>query len=167
MRGRRFHRQTLQADKRKHDVPFKAISQKRGQLRGGYILMEIIIALALFATVAVSLVKALHMTSRASVQIQDKLRVDRILRSAMREALSDPNLEEGTKKITLAELTGDQNASDSGEIETIVEPLELENEDGQLLQKMYKIRVVYYWHTSDGWQELSAETWRYLNLYKP
>ncbi|MGB2403579.1 MAG: PulJ/GspJ family protein [Akkermansiaceae bacterium] len=134
----------------------------------GFVLLEIIIAIGLFAAVAVSLVKALQMTSKTAVMIQDGMRVDRVLRSAMTEALANPYLEEGTEKDSITELTGDDRSFFSGEIETIVEPMELENEDGQLLQNMYRIAVVFYWRGGDGeWQEQRAETWRYGNLYRP
>ena len=134
----------------------------------GFVLLEIVIALGLFAAVAVSLVKALHMTSQTAAMIQDGMRVDRVLRSAMTEALSNPYLKEGTQKVDIAELTGDDKSFFSGELETIVEALELENEDGQLLQNMYRVEVIFYWRSSDGeWQEQGAEPWRYGNLYRP
>lgn len=150
-----------------------AASRKQNVISGvrihhGYVLLEIIIALGLFAAVAVSLVKALHMTSQTASVIQHGMLIDRVLRSAMTEALSNPYLEEGSKKVSISELTGDEESVFSGELETIVEPLELENEDGQLLQNMYRIEVVFYWRGIDGeWQEQRAETWRYANLYRP
>jgi hypothetical protein len=137
------------------------------KLRTGYVLLEIIIALGLFSAVAVSLVKALHMTSRTASLIQDELRIDRVLRSAMIDVLSTPNLEEGSETVDLRDITGDEVSFFTGQIETIIEPMELENEDGQLLQNMFRIEVIFHWETEDGWQEQSAETWRYANLYKP
>jgi hypothetical protein len=137
------------------------------KLRAGYVLLEIIIALGLFSAVAVSLVKALHMTSRTASLIQDELQIDRILRSAMIDVLSNPNLEEGSETVDLTDITGDEVSFFTGQIETIIEPMELENEDGQLLQNMFRIEVIFHWETEDGWQEQSAETWRYANLYKP
>ena len=69
--------------------------------RAGYVLLEIIIALGLFSAVAVSLVKALHMTSQTAGIIQDEMRIEQILRSAMTDALSDPFLEEGVSPLIL------------------------------------------------------------------
>lgn len=136
--------------------------------RRGYVLLEIIIAIGLFATVAVSLVKALHMTSQTASAIQDGMLIDRVLRSAMTEALSNPYLEEGTQKVKITDITGDDESFLSGEVETTIEPIELENEDGQVLQNMYRIEVVFYWRGSDGeWNEQGAETWRYGSLYRP
>lgn len=134
----------------------------------GYVLLEIIIAIGLFATVAVSLVKALHMTSQTASAIQNGMLIDRVLRSAMTEALSNPYLEEGTQKVKITDITGDDESFLSGEVETTIEPIELENEDGQVLQNMYRIEVVFYWRGSDGeWNEQGAETWRYGSLYRP
>jgi len=138
------------------------------KLRAGYVLMEIVIALGLFSAVAVSLVKALHMTSETAATIQDKMRIDRILRSAMTDALSNPNLEESSgEPVDLTEITGDEESFFTGQIETIVESIELENEDGQLLQNMFRIEVIFHWQVDGVWQEQSAETWRYRNLYQP
>ena len=103
-------------------------------------MLEIIIALGLFSAVAVSLVKALHMTSQTAAIIQDEMRIEQILRSAMTEAVSDPFLKEGVQTVDINELTGDDQSFFPGKLETIVEPMELENEDGQLLQNMFMIR---------------------------
>ena len=142
----------------------------RMRLRAGYVLMEIVIALGLFSVVAVALVEALNMTSRAASTIRDEMFIEQILRSAMTEALSRPNLEEGTERVDLIELTGDDASDFPGEIETIVEPLDppLESEEGKLLENMFRIEVIFHWRGADGeWQKQSVETWRYANLYRP
>lgn len=144
----------------------KSLRLIRTNLRG-YVLLEIIIALGLFSAVAVSLVKALHMTSQTAAIIQDEMRIEQILRSAMTEALSEPFLKEGVYTLDINELTGDDQSYFPGQLERVVEPMELENEDGQLLQNMFMIRVIFYWRDNDGErQEQSAETWRYANLYR-
>ena len=85
----------------------------------------------------------------------------------MTDAISNPNLEEGAETVDLTEITGDEMSFFTGQIETIVEPIELENEEGQLLQNMFRIEVIFYWQVDGEWQQQSAETWRYANLYKP
>ena len=146
---------------------FQVAKPPRKNVETGYVLLEIIIALGLFSAVAVSLVKALHMTSQTASLIQSEMKVERILQSALVDALSDPNLEEGETTVALTELTGDDTSFEKSQIETIIEPMELENEDGQLLQNMFRIEVIFHWETDEGWQEQRAETWRYSNLYKP
>jgi hypothetical protein len=54
-----------------------------------------------------------------------------------------------------------------GDIQTVVTPMEMENEEGQLLQNMFSIRVTFYWFADGQEQQQSAETWRYANLYNP
>ena len=143
-------------------------TNKRILYKQGYVLLEILIALGLFSTVAVSLVKALHMTSRTATAIQEEMHIELILRSALTDALSNPHLEEGEKTEDYTKITGDTESFFTGEIETVVQVMELENEEGKLLQNMFKIKVTFYWRGEDGeMQHQSAETWRYANLYKP
>ena len=83
-----------------------------------------------------------------------------ILDSALEETISLPTLEEGK---TTTQLEG------SGvELVTTIEPIEdLQNEEGQPLQEMFRIQIVARWFDQDGWQERSAETWRYARMYQP
>lgn len=143
------------------------LSQRSSRARRGYVLLEIVIAMGLFAAVSVSLVKALHVTSQTSILIQDDMRIQRVLRSALTDALSNPQLEESDQTVDLAEITGDDLPFLSGEIQTLIEPLELENEDGQLLQNMFRIKVTFHWFADGEQKQASAETWRYADLYQP
>ena len=136
----------------------------------GYVLLEIVIAMGLFASVSVALVKALHITSQTAITIQDEMRIQRVLRSALTDALSQPELQEGEETVNLTDITGDggdQLPFLTGELQTIIEPMEMENEDGQLLQDMFRIRVTFFWFANGEQREESAETWRYANLYQP
>lgn len=151
----------------KHCGAKSNLSQRSSRARRGYVLLEIVIAMGLFAAVSVSLVKALHVTSQTSILIQDDMRIQRVLRSALTDALSNPQLEESDQTVDLAEITGDDLPFLSGEIQTLIEPLELENEDGQLLQNMFRIKVTFHWFADGEQKESSAETWRYADLYQP
>ena len=143
------------------------LSQRSSRARRGYVLLEIVIAMGLFAAVSVSLVKALHVTSQTSILIQDDMRIQRVLRSALTDALSNPQLEESDQTVDLAEITGDDLPFLSGELQTLIEPLELENEEGQLLQNMFRIKVTLHWFADGEQKQASAETWRYADLYQP
>jgi len=154
----------------KRHFPGAKYQSLRTVTRQGYVLLEIVIALGLFAAVSVSLVKALHMTSRTALTIQDEMRIQRVLKSAMIDALSNPDLQEGEETVDLMELTGDgddQLPFLRGDIQTVIEPMEMENEDGQLLENMFRIRVTFHWFANGEWQSQTAETWRYANLYQP
>ena len=135
--------------------------------KNGYVMVEIVIALGLFSAVAVSLVKALHMTGQTASLIQDEMVIEQILHSALTDALSSPTLEEGEVSQDLTEITGDEDSYFNGQIETLIEPLELENEDSQLLSDMFRVKVTFHYQVDNEWREQSAETWRYAKLYVP
>jgi type II secretory pathway pseudopilin PulG len=132
-------------------------------LRKGFLLLEVLLALAVFMSAATGFAVALHQTADLASTAQRKLKMTRLLESALAEAMSYPVLEEGTTSVAVDEM------SDAGlEIETTVELLEeMENEDGQLLQEMYRIEVVARWFDNAVAREQMAETWRYSRLYQP
>ena len=129
------------------------------QLRRGFALLEVLLAVAVFSMAATGFVVALHKTGEVAAATQREVRITRALESALHEALSLPTLEEGKTTLEL---------EDSGmEIDTLIEPIEIENQDGQLLQEMFLIEVTVFWLEDDDWQERSAYTWRYARLYQP
>lgn len=130
------------------------------QRRHGFLLLEMVLALSVFAMAATGFVVALQRMSLAAAQARDELQVTRILESALNETISLPVLEEGE----LSDVAGD------GSIDILVniEPLEdLENEEGETLNEMFRIRIMARWYENGEWQERSIETWRYARLYQP
>jgi len=129
------------------------------QPRRGFALLEVLLAVAVFSMAATGFVVALHKTGEVAAATQREVRITRALESALHEALSLPTLEEGKTTLEL---------EDSGmEIDTLIEPIEIENQDGQLLQEMFLIEVTVFWLEDDDWEERSAYTWRYARLYMP
>lgn len=128
---------------------------------GGFVLMEAVLALLLFSIVSVALITALNEIGRMAYEARREAVLARLIDSELRAAMSIPVLEEGELDKTLDELGG-------VDIKTIVEPLEeLENEEGQPLQQMYRIAVIASWWENGRWEEMTAETWRYARLYVP
>lgn len=134
--------------------------------RKGFLLMEVLLALGVFGMAATGFAVALHRTADLASLAQHKIQISRLLESALDEAMSFPVLEEGvfeTDQDKLKEMT-----AQSLELITTVELLpEMENEDGQLLQEMYRIQVEAFWFENGVAQEAMAETWRYSRLYQP
>ncbi len=129
-------------------------------IRRGFLLLEMVLALAVFGIAATGFVVALHRMSTLATLAQNELRITRILDSALDETLSLPTLEEGTTNSTVAE-TGI-------ELDTTIKLLEeMENQDGQFLQEMYRIEVRARWFENSQWQERAVETWRYGRMYQP
>ena len=128
--------------------------------RRGFMLMEALLALSLFAIVGVALATALNEIGRLAHDARREARLARILDSELRGAMSVPVLEEGETTKSLDEFNID--------IKTIVEPLEeIENQEGQMLQQMFRIEVQASWRENNEWQEMFVETWRYARLYQP
>lgn len=126
---------------------------------GGFLLFEVLLALMLFAIMAVSLAKALSAITRNSMIVEERMEITEIVDSALRETLTLPTLEEGESTIYVSERDMD--------ILTVVEPMEIENEEGRLLQQMFRITVSARWFENGREKNEVAEGWRYLRLYKP
>lgn len=126
----------------------------------GFLLLEMILALAVFGIAATGFAVALKRMADAASLAQSELRITRILDSALDETLSLPVLEEGVTTTSVGE-TGI-------ELDTTISLLEeLQNEEGQLLQEMFLINVTAKWFASGQWNDRSVETWRYGRMYQP
>lgn len=126
----------------------------------GFLLMEVIVALGIFAMACTGLVVAFHRMVETATLAQTELQITRILDSALTEQLSFPTLEEGTTQIPV-------EGTDI-ELDVVVSPItNLENQNGQLLQEMYRIEITAKWFADGKWQSRSVETWRYNLMYQP
>ena len=128
--------------------------------RKGFLLLEVVLALGVFAIACTGLTVAFHRMADAAQLAQSELRITRILDSALTEQLSFPTLEEGVTSFPV----------EGTDIELDVEilPIEdLENQDGELLQQMFHITVTANWYENGAWQSRSVETWRYNPMYQP
>ena len=132
--------------------------------RRGFLLLEMVLALGVFGIAATGFVVALHRMSAVALLAQSEMRITRIVDSALEETLSLPVLEEGETSVTVPELLGESEV----ELITKVSLIEdLENEDGQILQEMYRIEVLARWLQNGEYQERLVETWRYGRMYQP
>ena len=130
--------------------------------RRGFLLLEMVLALAVFGIAATGFAVALHRMAAAAELAQKELRITRILDSALDETLSLPVLEEGETEVSIGE------PGSEIEILTTIEILdEMENEEGQILQEMYRIEVKASWFENKEAQERLVETWRYGRMYQP
>lgn len=131
----------------------------RVRSRQGYLLLEMVLALSIFAMVSTGFVVALQRMSSAATQARDELKVTRILETAMNEILSLPVMEEGE----MTDVAGDGKY----DILAVIEPIEdLQNEEGMDLNEMFRIRISARWYENGEWQERDIETWRYARLYQ-
>jgi type II secretory pathway pseudopilin PulG len=129
--------------------------------RNGYLLMEVVIAMAIFSLVAVGFTKALNKAADASDLAAKSVQITRILHSAMDEALSVPMLQEEEIITELEE----RNLTITTRYEPMIE--ELQNRDEQYLQDMWRITVIGTYLEAGNKIERSVVTWRYGKLYQP
>ncbi|MDE0836030.1 MAG: type II secretion system protein [Akkermansiaceae bacterium] len=135
----------------------KFSSRKRSK---GFLLLEVVLALGVFAIACTGLTVAFHRMADAAKLAQSELRITRILDSALTEQLSFPTVEESVTQIPI-------EGTDI-ELDVVIEPIEnLENQDGEILQQMFHITVTANWFENGSWQSRSAETWRYNLMYQP
>ncbi len=135
-------------------------TSNRPSTRNGFLLLEVVLALGVFAIAATGMAVAFHRMAESASLAQTEMRITRILDSALTEQLSFPTLEEGVTQIPV-------EGTDI-ELDVVIEPIEdLENQDGELLQQMYHIEITANWFANGAWQSRSAETWRYNLMYQP
>ena len=123
-------------------------------------LLEVLLAIALFGIAGLGLVKALNFSAKAAVESQLDIRMIMRLQSALTLAGKAQQMEE-------YEVVSDPDELGVQVMTTVVEMVdeELLNEDGQELQDMWLIRVRAFWERNGNYGELVAETWRYGPLY--
>lgn len=136
------------------------ISPPRQKPSRGFLLLEVVLALAVFSIAATGFAVALNRMGKAADLAQRELRLTRLLDSALDEAMSMPALTLGTSTVT--------DSTSGIDLVTKVEQLEnLLNEDGQTLQDMFSVSVTAHWYEAGQWQNRTVETWRYGRMYQP
>jgi Prokaryotic N-terminal methylation motif len=126
----------------------------------GMILMELVIAIAIFGMVALGLMRALSIGAETAVVGQMELRMLLRLQSTLTEYSKLQRMEEGVF---------DSDPDDLGVIThtEIVKLDKMENEDGQVLQDMFHIIVRAEYDNFGTKGEMIADTYRYARLYQP
>lgn len=130
------------------------------QPKRGFLLLELVLALAVFGIAATGFAVALNRMAAAAMLAQSELRITRILDSALDETMSIPVLEEGETNSTVGE-TGI-------ELDTTIEIIEdLETAEGKMLSGILRIRIEARWYDNGTWQSRIVETWRNTRMYQP
>lgn len=128
--------------------------------RRGFLLLEMILALAVFSMAATGFVVALQRMSKVAALAHDELRVTRILDSAMNEVQGWMPIEVGEKALPV----------DAAGVEVLcrIDRIEdLQNRDGSTLDEIYRIRLTARWYQDGQWRTRESETWRNGRMYQP
>jgi len=134
-------------------------SATRRLSRNGFMLMEVILALMIFAVIATAYTKAMSSVWRNSTFVKDELVIAQILDSELTKTLYYPELQAGSTERYVPER--DMN------VETQIVELEMENEEGRLLSQMWEVIVIGRYLQDGLTQERVVRGWRYLPLYRP
>jgi hypothetical protein len=128
--------------------------------RRGMILMELIMAIAIFGMVALGLMRALSIGAQTAVVGQLELRMLLRLQSTLTEYSKLQRLEEGTF---------DSDPDELGVITRteIVKLDKMMNAENQELQDMFHIIVRAEYDNFGTKGEMVADTYRYARLYQP
>ena len=125
----------------------------------GFILLESILALALFAIVAVGFTVAIQQVAFTANSSGESMRIQRTLETLLTEASKAVRFEESEEG-----LGQDENGVYYSKL---IEEMEIENMDGQALQNMWRIAIIAEWENASGrTMENVAELIRYEPLYQ-
>ncbi|MGC6464804.1 MAG: hypothetical protein ACON38_08900 [Akkermansiaceae bacterium] len=125
----------------------------------GFMLMEVILALMIFAVIATAYTKAMSSVWNNSSYVKDELVIAQILDSELTKTLYYPQLQEGSTEIYIPER--DMN------VETQIIEMQIENDEGRILPQMWEVIVIGRYVQDGVNQEKIVRGWRYLPLYRP
>ena len=126
----------------------------------GMILMELVVAIAIFGMVALGLMRALSIGAQTAVVGQLELRMLLRLQSTLTEYSKVQRIEEG------GPFNSDPDEFGVYTVTDIVKLDKLENADGQILQDMFHIIVRAEYDNFGTKGEMMADTYRYAKLYQ-
>jgi prepilin-type N-terminal cleavage/methylation domain-containing protein len=117
----------------------------RPSKKAGFTILELLMAMALFAIAGVSLAEALNLISLTVTETIEESELREQLRAVMLEVTRDPNLTAETRE-TEANTEGLAFRID-------IERLELNNEEGESLANMFSVKVTALRIQSGGRKE--------------
>lgn len=130
------------------------------RIAAGMTLFEVLLALAIFAIAAVSLVAAINEIGRAVIDSRMVRNVEQGIESILDEYSKAPLLDDMEKEI--------RPGKDGVRYRIIVKPLNnIRNQEGRILQGLFSIRVVATWEEGRQPMEMAAETFRYVGIFQP
>jgi hypothetical protein len=134
------------------------LTSRSNQSARGFILLEAILAVSILSVIAVSLTVAIDKLGAVAMESQREMAMLRNMETLLTWQLRDPNIEPR------------QNTSPPDAYgvvyESLVEELELYNQDDAALPEMLRIQIRAVWQEPSGMQEQFVETYRYARLYR-
>ena len=126
----------------------------------GMTLFEVLLALAIFAVAAVSLVTAINQIGHAVLESRQYRNVEQGIESIIDEYSKAPVLDEVEKQIK----PGKDGVAYNIKVTAI---RDAKNQQGRFLQGLFRIHVTASWLENNEKMELDAETIRFIGLFQP
>ena len=135
------------------------VEVKKIERRSGFILLESILALALFAIVAVGFTVAIQQVAFTANRSGESMRIQRVLETLLTEA---------SKVVRFEEVEEGLGQDEKGVYYSkLIEEVELQNMDEQQLQNLWRIAIIAEWEDASGRSMQNvAEMIRYEPLYQ-
>lgn len=135
------------------------VKEREYRNRRGFILLESILALALFAIVAVGFTVAIQQVAFTANRSGESMRIQRTLETLLTEA---------SKVVRFEAVEEGIGQDDKGVYYSkLIEEVELQNMDEQQLQNLWRIAIIAEWEDASGrTMENVAEMIRYEPLYQ-
>lgn len=133
--------------------------RRKSRKTGGWLLMEVVIALGIFSAAVVSFIVTLNQVAELSLLTRQETMVSRLIEGALMEALTVPEIKEEKYEYQLDET--------DMVITVDTSPITLVNKDQSQLEDMWLVKVTARWMQSGEPCEETVETWRYGKLYQP
>lgn len=123
-------------------------------------LLEVMLALALFATAAVALVQAINTIAIATIEARNLRTVEQTLEGI---------LDEESKKPQMAELEKDIKPGDDGIAYHVrIAPVQdVRTKAGTQLNGLFRVTVTATWKEDGRPMKIEAETMRYAGMFMP
>ncbi|MBM50165.1 MAG: hypothetical protein CMP27_10060 [Roseibacillus sp.] len=134
--------------------------------RGGFVMMEVIMALTVFAVVGVSYMSALNEIAEILREMREDAKMGRILQSELMKYATLPEIEEMEESYPLEEKSELEIRVIIQPLEEVVEEQRITTEKGRVMQQMFHVQVIGTWYEDLEEHERTAQTWRYARLYQ-
>ena len=134
--------------------------------RGGFVMIEVIMALTVFAVVGVSYMSALNEIAEILREMREDAKMGRILQSELMKYATLPEIEEMEESYPLEEKSELEIRVIIQPLEEVVEEQRITTEKGRVMQQMFHVQVIGTWYEDLEEHERTAQTWRYARLYQ-
>ena len=129
-------------------------------------MMEVIMALTVFAVVGVSYMSALNEIAEILREMREDAKMGRILQSELMKYATLPEIEEMEESYPLEEKSELEIRVIIQPLEEVVEEQRITTEKGRVMQQMFHVQVIGTWYEDLEEHERTAQTWRYARLYQ-